>query len=151
MENFKVVKLKEYHKRYVFMAGQVIHPKDNPENYTIKVGNKDIDLYIVIGRKGIYLLKPELVKKMAEKLWLNYLKEYKNSKRRGSKAKEDMVRHPNVIDEDTIREVLKEEGYSPCNCLFIDFQPDIPKDEESAKKILEEIENIIKRAKVGVS
>jgi len=148
---FKFVELKKINKKYVFMAGQVVHPKDNPENYTIKIGRENIDLFIVAGERGVYLLKPELVKKMAEKLWLNYLKNYKNSSKRGSKAKDNMVRHPNVIDEDTIREVLKEEGYSPCYCMFIDIKPDKPEDKESAKKILEEIESIIKRAKVGVS
>lgn len=151
MRKVKFVQMKKDKKgKFVFVAGQTLHPKDNPEDYRIRVGARDIDLFVVVGERGVYLLTPELVKKMAEKLWLKYLEHYKDSPRRGSRTKGDTAKHPNVIDEDTLREVLKEEGYSPCDCRFIDLVPDRPKDEESAKQILEEIESIIQKAKAGV-
>lgn len=153
----RVVQMKKKEKgrekgKYVFVAGQTLHPKDNPDDYRIRVGAKDIDLFVVVGERGVYILTPELVKKIAEKVWKEYLEHYRNSPRRGSRTKEDIARHPNAIDEDTVREVLKEEGYSPCDCRFIDLVPDTPKSEDKAKEIVEEIITFVDNAKkkVGV-
>ena len=152
MKKVKFVQMKKMEKgknkgKAIFMAGQTVHPVDNPDDYKIQVGAKNVELFIVVGERGIYILTPELVRKMAEKLWRKYLETYRTSPRRGSRTKGKMAKHPNAIDEDTVREVLKEEGYSPCDCRFIDLVPDKPKDEEEAKEILNEIEQIISKAK----
>jgi hypothetical protein len=132
--------------RSYFISGQTTHPKDNPENYTIEVRKRDLGLIVVIGERGIYILDRDLLYKCAEKEWLRYLEKYKNSKRKGSRTKGEIARHPNIIYEDTIREVLKENGYNPCfMCRFIDLNPDKPKDTNEAKEILNKIENIIQK------
>ncbi|NPA41056.1 MAG: hypothetical protein GXO18_02145 [Aquificae bacterium] len=148
MEKNYIVEMKRDPKgRYYLMSGQVIHPKDNPKDYRIDVRKKDAKFIIAIGGKGVYILTRELLTKCAEKEWKRYLEKYLSSPRRGKKSKGDEVRHPNVIHEDTIREVLREEGYDPCNCRFIDLEPETPKDKESVEKLLDEVMSIVQKAK----
>jgi len=131
--------------RYYFMSGQTVHPKDNPKDYTIQIRKRDVDLIVVIGNRGVYLLDKDLLYKCAEKEWKKYLEKYIESPRRGKRTKGEVARHPIVIYEDTVREVLKENGYEPCMCRFIDLVPDKPKSEEEAREILNKIDRILKK------
>ena len=113
--------------------------------YTIKLSGKNVDIYLLIGKKGIYFLNKELMRDLTEKVWLDYLKKYLKSNRRGTRAKGDEIKHPSRIEEDELREFLKEKGFYSCDCFFIDFLPEKPKSEEEAKSYLKEIEEIISR------
>ncbi len=138
---------------FYIIRGQVIHPKDNPEDYKIELGKrKTFDFLVVVGSRGVYILDKDTLVECARKSWLSYLEKYKHSRRRGEKAKGDIIKHPIVIYEDTIRETLKEQGYNPCDCRFIDFVPDRVRTEEEAEEILNQIISIVKKArkKAGV-
>ena len=148
MKNVKIIEMKELGKgKYAFLSGLIIHPKDNPTKYTIKLTGKNVDIYLVVGRKGIYILNRELMRDLTERVWLDYLKKYLKSSRRGSRAKGDEIKHPSRIEEDKLRNFLKEKGFYPCDCFFIDFSVEKPKSEEEAKSYLKEIEKIINKAK----
>lgn len=148
----ETVKMKSKQQRgktlFYIMRGQVIHPKDNPEDYKIELGKrKTFDFLVVVGSRGIYVLDRDTLMECARKSWLSYLEKYKYSRRKGQKAKGDIIKHPVVIYEDTIRETLKERGYDPCDCRFIDLVPDMVKTEEEAEKILNQIISIVEKAK----
>ncbi|WP_297454076.1 hypothetical protein [Persephonella sp.] len=133
---------------YYIMRGQVIHPKDNPEDYKIELGKrKTFDFLVVVGSRGVYILDRDTLVECAKKSWLSYLEKYKHSKRKGEKAKGNIIKHPIVIYENTIRETLKERGYDPCDCRFIDLVPDRIKTEEEAEELLDKIIAIVENAK----
>jgi len=150
--NIEVAKMKSKHLKgktlYYIMRGNVVHPKDNPDDYTIELGKKkNFDILVVVGSRGVYILDRDILFECAKRSWLSYLEKYRTSKRRGEKAKGDIVKHPIVIYEETIRETLREIGYDPCNCRFIDLVPEKPESESEAKKVLKEIMDIVDKAK----
>ncbi len=134
--------------RYYIIRGVVTHPKDNPDDYTIELGKKKtFDVLVVTGSRGVYILDRDILMECAKKSWLSYLKTYRNSKRRGEKTKSNIVKHPVVIYENTIRETLKELGYDPCDCRFIDLVPDRITDEDEAEKLIDKIISIAEKAR----
>lgn len=148
MKKIEFIQLKRNKKgEYYFMTGQVTHPKDNPEDYTIKIGKKG-SLRIVAGENDVYILDDYLTEEAGRVSWENYLEHYKNSPRRGQRSKGDIVRHPMVITEENIQEALKKNGIEPCYCKWISLNPK-PEIEaqEDVKRIISEIEELTQKVK----
>jgi len=147
----EAIKLKRDKKgQYYFMTGQVIHPKENPDDYSIKIGKKG-SLRVVIGENDVYILDDKLTEEAGKISWENYLEHYKNSSRRGQRSKGDIVRHPLIITEEDIRQAMENNNIDPCYSKWIRLSPDPDnKSTEKVRKLLKEIEELTKEIKTQI-
>ena len=139
---FHTVKMKRYEKKrkneeyYSAVLGSVVHPKENPDDYTVKILATG-KVKVIIGNEGVYILDDILTEKVVEARWRNYLESYRNSPGRGKKSRRDKVIHPIEVREDFLREFLLKEGVCRCKTGFFDF----------SEERTPEVENILKAIK----
>jgi hypothetical protein len=141
-----IVPTRETRKGVRFLLGRVRYHVDEPGSIDVKVIKRG-EKKVIIGKKGVYVLDDNLCERLISRAWKDYLdRGYRESPRRGSRSKKEIVEHPVDIAENFLRNFLMEEGV--CSCLgvgYLDFETKAIPSEE-ADRLIERLFEIVSEA-----
>ena len=126
-----------------FLLGRIRYTVNEPENIKIKVIKRG-EKKVIVGKKGVYVLDDTLCEEVILCAWKDYLNRgYRESSRRGSRSKGNIVEHPIDITENFLRDFLMEKGVCSCfNIGYVDLEVrTIPPKE--ADKLIERLFEIV--------
>ncbi|QID33062.1 hypothetical protein [Pampinifervens florentissimum] len=137
-----VVPTRERKGSVYFILGRVVHPREEPMSYEVKVIRPE-QHKVIIGRKGVYILDDTLCKKLISEVWEEYVRTIYGKRER--RTKQERVEHPVEISEERLRGFIRKEGIhiSTASCAFFSYVEPTPAEE--MKRLIEDIREFFRK------